>query len=120
MPLQPIHISTITDQDVLTYGNVSNDMNPLHFDEDVAKSLGFSNRIVHGMLSMGFCLKLLHPWLSDGAFVTNMKATFHSPLLVGDSLTITGESVHNVIYFNGVNSVNVKVISGEMTVQERK
>ncbi|KAK4275835.1 hypothetical protein QN277_018854 [Acacia crassicarpa] len=39
-----------TDEDVLQYSKVSHDSNPLHFDSEAARNVGFEGRLVHGML----------------------------------------------------------------------
>lgn len=36
--------------DVLDYSRVSHDLNPLHLDAQSAKSAGYEDRLVHGML----------------------------------------------------------------------
>jgi acyl dehydratase len=48
--LPTIYIPEIKDEHIATYGEVSNDFNPLHFDKKAAKQAGFSDRIVHGMI----------------------------------------------------------------------
>jgi 3-hydroxybutyryl-CoA dehydratase len=40
----------ITKEDVFTFGKLSEDMNPAHFDEDYTKETIFKKPIVHGML----------------------------------------------------------------------
>ena len=44
---------TITEADILLYGAVSLDTNPVHFNNDVAAQTPFKSRIAHGMLSAG-------------------------------------------------------------------
>ncbi|PKI62583.1 hypothetical protein CRG98_017005 [Punica granatum] len=39
-----------SDEDVRAYSKVSHDTNPLHFDSEHARALGFEDRLVHGML----------------------------------------------------------------------
>jgi 3-hydroxybutyryl-CoA dehydratase len=44
----------ITERDIELFGEVSGDMNPVHFDEAYAKTTMFKTRIAHGMLSASF------------------------------------------------------------------
>ena len=41
----------ITDDDVENFGNISGDINPVHFDDDFAQKIGFSQRIAHGLIA---------------------------------------------------------------------
>lgn len=45
--------------DLLKYAKASGDFNKIHLDTLFAKSVGFSNVIVHGMLVMGYVIELL-------------------------------------------------------------
>jgi len=42
---------TVTEADVVTFAGLSGDYNPLHTDEEFAKTTPFGTRIAHGMLS---------------------------------------------------------------------
>ena len=42
---------TYTEEDVLTFGQISGDMNPLHIDKEYAKTTRFGQPVVHGMLT---------------------------------------------------------------------
>ncbi len=42
---------TITDNDIQKFADASGDHNPLHLDDEFAKSTRFGRRIAHGMLS---------------------------------------------------------------------
>lgn len=43
---------TIEAGDILTYANLSGDLNPLHLDDSYAQGAGFRSRIAHGMLTL--------------------------------------------------------------------
>ena len=61
-----------TDDDVLQYSKVSHDSNPLHFDSEAARNVGFEGRLVHGML-----VASLFPHIISSHFVS----LFHYPSL---------------------------------------
>lgn len=50
---------TVSADDVRRYGEQSGDLNPIHFDDDVARKYGFASRITHGMLFSGWFTRLL-------------------------------------------------------------
>jgi len=45
---------TVTEEDIKIFGDLSGDYNPLHFDEDWAKTTMFKGRIAHGLLTAAF------------------------------------------------------------------
>lgn len=54
-----IHDFMITAREVNAFGASSGDMNPLHFDDEFARSHGFKGRITHGMIFNGWLTRLL-------------------------------------------------------------
>jgi 3-hydroxybutyryl-CoA dehydratase len=81
---------TISERDVDLFGEVSGDMNPLHFDEEYAKGTIFRGRIAHGMLSASFISTVFGTKL-PGAGSIFMSATvrFKAPVRIGDTVTAT-------------------------------
>jgi 3-hydroxybutyryl-CoA dehydratase len=47
-------IHTITDDDIQSFGKLSGDYNPLHFDNEWAKNTIFGGRIAHGLLTASY------------------------------------------------------------------
>ena len=45
-------------QDLVNYANASGDKNRIHLDEEFAKSVGLSDVIAHGMLTMAIAGKI--------------------------------------------------------------
>jgi len=39
----------VTEEDIMAFGKLSEDYNPVHFDDNFAKKLGFDSRIAHGL-----------------------------------------------------------------------
>jgi len=46
-----VYEKRITEVDVAFFGLVSGDLNPLHFDEELASRTKFGGRVVHGALT---------------------------------------------------------------------
>lgn len=74
---------------VEAYAAVSGDSNPIHLDPAVAVSVGFERPAVHGMLIVAFIHEAAEAWAGEGC-VVSQSTQFLKPLLVGETLTITG------------------------------
>ncbi|KHF41721.1 MaoC family dehydratase [Halalkalibacter okhensis] len=123
MELPIIYISEIKENQITAYGNMAEDFNPIHFDKQAAKNAGFSERVVHGMMTMGISTKLIAPWLTNHWSIKEFESSFLHPLFIGDSLTISGEIYERTcsqvrISFKGVNQEGQVIISGK-TLFER-
>lgn len=78
---------TVTEADIQQFGVVSGDFNPLHFDEDYAKTTIFKGRIAHGMLSMGFLSTVLGTQLPGaGSIFLSATVRFKAPVRIGDTV----------------------------------
>ncbi len=84
------YVRAISERDVDLFGEVSGDMNPLHFDEEYAKKTLFRGRIAHGMLSASF-ISTVFGTRFPGAGSIFMSATvrFKAPVRIGDTVTAT-------------------------------
>jgi len=49
----------LTEADVVLFGLVSGDLNPVHFDEEMVSKTRFGGRVVHRMLTMSLVSR---PW----------------------------------------------------------
>ena len=80
----------VTREDVRTYAEVSGDRNPLHQDDEVARRAGFPRIIAHGMFTLGHLASCLVSWVGDPAAVTRLRASFRSPVAMGDTIVAGG------------------------------
>lgn len=81
---------TVTEEDIAKFGEVSGDMNPLHFDEAYAKTTMFKGRIAHGLLSAGYISTVLGTKMpGPGAIFVNANIRFKAPVRIGDEVTAT-------------------------------
>ncbi|KAF9238087.1 MaoC like domain-containing protein [Melanogaster broomeanus] len=76
-----------TPEQALIY-RLSGDYNPLHIDPKVAKTLGFSDVILHGLSSYGFAARALIQAIANGdaRALKVIGVRFTSPVLPGDEL----------------------------------
>ncbi|KAI4308282.1 hypothetical protein L6164_031372 [Bauhinia variegata] len=74
-----------TDEDVLQYSKVSHDCNPLHFDSDSARNVGFEGRLVHGMLVASLFPQIISSHF-PGAVYVSQSLSFKLPVYIGDQI----------------------------------
>jgi 3-hydroxybutyryl-CoA dehydratase len=111
---------TVTEADIESFAKVTGDVNPVHLDEDYAKTTMFKGRIAHGMLSAGFISAVFGTKLpGPGAIYMSQTLAFRAPVKIGDTV-VTRVTVKEVIAdrrrvrFDTVCLVNDKpVLDGE-------
>ncbi len=75
------------------YADASGDQNPIHQNEEFAKSVGLPNVIAHGMLTMALAGKYLTDFAGGPAAVKEFSARFVKPVIVP-----AGERVELIVY----------------------
>jgi 3-hydroxybutyryl-CoA dehydratase len=79
---------TVSERDVEVFGEISGDMNPLHFDEAYAKTTIFGGRIAHGALVLSYLSTVLGTKIpGPGAIFMSQSTRFKSPVRIGDTVT---------------------------------
>jgi 3-hydroxybutyryl-CoA dehydratase len=80
---------TLTEDNIQDFGRVSGDYNPLHFNEDYAKTTMFKERIGHGTILQGKVSQLLGVYLPGlGALWGRQQARFLGPIRLGHTYTV--------------------------------
>ncbi len=74
------------------FTHLSGDFNPIHIDENYAKSRKFKNRIVHGMLLASFLSRMVGMYLpGKRALYVSQSLEFHNPCFIDDEITVVGK-----------------------------
>ena len=82
--------NTVSEQDVIDFARISGDYNPLHMDEEYAKTTQFKGRIAHGALSASYISAILGNDLpGPGAVFMELNLKFVRPVRIGDMVTST-------------------------------
>jgi 3-hydroxybutyryl-CoA dehydratase len=109
--------------DIEAFAMVSGDHNPVHMDEDYAKTTAFGGRIAHGMLAAAYISAVLGNQLpGPGAIYLSQSLRFRRPVKIGDPVTarVTVKAVDEVTAhatFETVCLVNGKtVVDGEALI----
>lgn len=80
---------TVLEEDVERFAEISEDMNPLHLDENFAKTTPYGKRIVHGMLVLSKVTGLhygLGVFKGTSLGVVEIQWKFKKPVFIGDSI----------------------------------
>jgi acyl dehydratase len=86
----------ITDAVVRAFAELSGDYNPIHLDEEFAKTTRFGKRIAHGMISGALISAVLGYELSERKIVfLNQTMKFVAPVFIDETVTATA-TVKNV------------------------
>jgi len=90
---------TVTEADIVLFAGISGDTNPVHLDEDYAKTTMFKGRIAHGMLSASFVSTVFGTKLpGPGCIYLSQSLKFKAPVRIGDTVLarVTAKQVdHN-------------------------
>jgi 3-hydroxybutyryl-CoA dehydratase len=79
---------TIAEADVQAFADVTGDHNPLHLDEEFARSTRFGRRIAHGMLSASLISSAIASKLpGPGSIYLSQTLKFVTPVYPGDTIT---------------------------------
>src|SRR6476469_2158629 len=114
----------ITDELIRAFAELSGDHNPLHLDEDFAKTTRFGKRIAHGMLSGAFISAVLGYEFKERRIVyLSQTMKFTAPVYIGDTVTATAtvkniRTDKNIVSLETVcrNQNGEPVVSGEAAV----
>jgi 3-hydroxybutyryl-CoA dehydratase len=86
--------ATITAEMIDTFADITGDHNPIHVDEDYAKTTQFGGRIAHGALSASFISAVLGNQLpGPGAIFVELNLRFRKPAMIGDKIIAVAEVV---------------------------
>lgn len=75
---------------LVRYAGASGDLYPLHYDLDFARSLGYDERPVQGLLKMALLDRLVRDWLPDGARLRAIEVSYRGLDLRDQPMTLGG------------------------------
>lgn len=64
------------------YANASGDLNPIHTDEQTARSVGLPDVIAHGMWTMAAAIGVVADWAGDAGRLESVRTRFTSMVVV--------------------------------------
>jgi acyl dehydratase len=102
----PEQTYTVTRADLVRYAGASGDLNPIHWSDRVARSVGLPGVIAHGMYTQALMARALDTWAGGTGRVLELACKFTRPVVVPDDDTgvevvvagtvknVTDEGVH--------------------------
>jgi acyl dehydratase len=73
---------TVTRADLVAYAAAAGDPNPIHQDEEVARSVGLPGVIAHGMYTLALAARAADTWAGAPGRVLELGAKFTKPVVV--------------------------------------
>lgn len=80
----PTQTFRITRADLVRYAGASGDLNPIHWSDRVAASVGLPGVIAHGMFTMALAARALDTWAGGPGRVREISCKFTKPVVVPD------------------------------------
>jgi acyl dehydratase len=82
---------TFTNEQIAAYADASGDFNPIHLDDDFARSVGLPGRIAHGLLQMGIVGTVAAEAAGGGERLRRLHCRFAGMVSPGDTVTFTAQ-----------------------------
>ncbi len=73
---------TVTRDDLIAYARASGDHNPVHQDDDVARSVGLPGVIAHGMYTLALAARYVEEHAGGRGRIASIGAKFTKPVVV--------------------------------------
>lgn len=108
----------ITDSMVRQFAEMSGDFNPIHFDDDYAKTTRFGRRIAHGMILGAITSRLLNEKIGSGGIYLAQSLKFTNPVFIDEEIVFELEMIklHKGRGF-GIVETNAKKLNGEFVMK---
>ena len=74
---------TFSEEETMAFGDLIRDYNPVHYDDRFAAVKGFTDRILHGLLTASM---ICEPGGQSGWLATSMRFDFLKPVYFGDTI----------------------------------
>ena len=78
---------TFTREQIAAYAEASGDQNPIHLDDDFAKTVGLPGVIAHGMLQMGILATVAAEEAGGPSRLRRISVRFAAMVVPGDTVT---------------------------------
>ncbi len=88
----PREFGPLTRQMFVRYAGASGDFNPMHYDDDLARSAGYPSVFGQGMLTAGLLATFVTDWLGADT-IRRFSVRFREQVWPGDVLTCSGQIV---------------------------
>lgn len=109
----------LTRDSLVRYAGASGDFNPIHYRDDIAKSVGLDGVLAHGMLTMGAAAQVAVDWVGDPGRVVDYGVRFTKPVFVdaenGAVLSVSGK-IGEIDAENSIVRIDITAIAADLAV----
>ncbi|MBI2312187.1 MAG: MaoC family dehydratase [Betaproteobacteria bacterium] len=85
--MSAVFSKTVSEADILAFGGVSGDTQPVHFNQEYASTTMFKGRIAHGMLTASLISGVLGTKLpGPGSIYISQTLRFRAPVRIGETV----------------------------------
>ena len=95
---------TFNREQIAAYAEASGDHNPIHLDDDFARSVGLRRVIAHGMLQMGIAATVASEAAGGPTRLRRLSVRFAGMVVPGDAVTFSAEPT-------GAGRLDIKAIN---------
>ena len=101
----------VAQEDIESFGKLSLDKNPIHFDDDFAAKSMFGKRIAHGMIGAFLISGALTKLMGEGNVWLSLSLKFAKPVYIGDkiSCTLTVKEIDR----RGIATIDAEIVNEE-------
>lgn len=109
----------LTRDSLVRYAGASGDFNPIHYRDDVAKSVGLDGVLAHGMLTMGAAVQVAVDWIGDPGKVIDYGVRFTKPVFVdannGAVLKVSAK-IGEIDLANSIVRLDISAVAADLVV----
>src|SRR5256885_376394 len=102
---------TFTSEQIAAYAEASGDHNPIHLDDEFARSVGLPGVIAHGMLQLGLAARVAAEAAGGAGRLRRLPCRFAGMVRPGDTVTFRAEEKDGRIEITAVNQEGKPVLS---------
>lgn len=92
-PVMSTRAVTFTREQIVEYAEASGDRNPIHLDDEFARTVGLPGVIAHGLLQMGVMATVAAEAAGGPDRLRRLYCRFNGMVVPGDTVTFTAEKV---------------------------
>jgi len=86
-----------TTQQLVKWAGASGDYTPIHYDKEIAQSLGLPGVIVHGWLAFSFMAQLITDWIGDDGTIKKIGCSYRGLNFPREDLICRGKVTRKYI-----------------------
>lgn len=110
---------TITEADIVQFGSLTGDFNPVHFDAEYMKNHMFGKRVAHGMLTLSYAMGQAYQLgFMEQTILSfrSMSMKFSQPVYIGDTIHVeltVSETKAAKRLGGGTVTFNIRIVNQE-------